>query len=174
MATEMVPTPGSRGTSSTSSSIVSLPNISPDLSQLLSAESLGPAKMTVDHGFEPGEVIWKAPAVISLELRKEACAAMVRLAALPVRQHVLDWLKRLAMATAGRMSVEETVGRATTYAELFALKKVPAALLTPETWLLCAESCKWFPSFSEIMEVLAPEMRRIQTTSKRLETLTKM
>lgn len=128
-----------------------------------------------EYGFDTKEGPWKPPAIVAPALIEEAerllPALVTDLAAAPHRA-VMEWLARLGMAVASNLSPAEAMGKIEAIAGDLAAD-YPAAVFTDETRRKAMRAFKWFPSYSELAELLDPEKEKLLRIQRHLEAVIK-
>lgn len=124
-------------------------------------------------GFDTREGAWSPPAVIAPAMIEEAERLLPALASPPggtPKRLVAEWLARLGMAVASNMGADEAMGKIEAIAGDLAAD-YPAGVFTDETRRKAMRAFKWFPSYSELAEILDPEKSKLRRLQRNLEAL---
>lgn len=126
-----------------------------------------------DHGFDTREGVWELPAVVDPQIAAEAERLLPSVMAAPggtPKRLVMEWLARLGMAVASNLSPDEAMGKIEAIAGDLAAD-YPAGVFTDETRRKAMRAFKWFPSYSELAELLDMEKSKLRRLQRKLEAL---
>lgn len=141
------------------------------------AKILEPPRVAIygQGGFDTREGPWSPPAVIPPEMVAEAGRLLPAIMGPPgdtPKRLVVEWLARLGMAVASNLSPDEAMGKIEAIAGDLAAD-YPAAVFTDETRRKAMRAFKWFPSYSELAELLNIERSKLRRMQRQLEALVK-
>jgi hypothetical protein len=117
---------------------------------------------------------WIAPIAVdprdAAEARRYAVACAEELERRAEDAVVRRWLASLALAVAGGMNADDAKAKLQVLTLIFA-KRYPASMWTDDRLADVARACKWFPSASELSDILDKHVERMEAVRVRAETV---